>query len=80
MPRRPEATGCGQLCVGSDYTPEELAFFQSMREFQQKNNVKFPTFRDILKVVHAIGYRKVAIPYSVPAPDTLDRRYSPPTE
>lgn len=48
--------------LGSDYTPEELAFMQAMDQYKRNSRRPFPTWREVLKVAHSLGYRKDAKP------------------
>jgi hypothetical protein len=41
-----------------NYTDEELAFILAMGKFIH-SGAKSPTCRDILKIAHSLGYRKV---------------------
>lgn len=41
-----------------DYSAEELAFMQAMRDFQQRTGRKFPTLAETLRVVKSLGYAR----------------------
>jgi hypothetical protein len=43
---------------GSDYSDEEREFLQAMERYQRQNHVRFPTYREVLKVAHDLGYRR----------------------
>ncbi len=45
---------------GSELTADEVEFGLAMDEFQRRYRVRYPAWSDILFVLHALGYRKVA--------------------
>lgn len=49
-----------------DYSPEEVAFMQAMDQYKRDNRRPFPTWSEVLEVVHALGYRKVSEPSIMP--------------
>ena len=51
-----------------EYTPEELEFMRAVDDYKRRSNRPFPTWSEVLEVVRALGYRKVATP--VPVPDS----------
>ncbi|MCS6852567.1 MAG: hypothetical protein NZ700_15535 [Gemmataceae bacterium] len=49
-----------------DYTEDEIAFMQAMDQYKRLNRRPFPTWSEVLEVIHALGYRKVAEPTPLP--------------
>ena len=41
-------------------TPEQWDFLQAMNDYKKVNNRPFPSWSEVLDVIRAIGYRKVA--------------------
>ena len=46
-------------------TDEQFGFLMAIREYQKVNKRPFPTWTEVLDVVHAMGYRKVAEPENI---------------
>ena len=46
-------------------TEEQWDFLQAINEYKRVNNRPFPTWSEVLDVLHAIGYRKVAEPSDI---------------
>ena len=44
---------------------EQFEFLMAIDEYKQKNSRPFPTWTEVLEVVKALGYRKVAEPQSI---------------
>ena len=44
---------------------EQFEFLMAIDEYKQKNSRPFPTWTEVLEVVRALGYRKVAEPQSI---------------
>jgi hypothetical protein len=44
---------------------EQFEFVMAMDEYKKKNNRPFPTWTEVLEVIKALGYRKVAEPQSL---------------
>jgi hypothetical protein len=44
---------------------EQFEFLMAIDEYKQKNTRPFPTWTEVLEVVKALGYRKVAEPQSI---------------
>ncbi len=44
---------------------EQFAFLQAIQEYRKVNNRPFPTWTEVLDVVKALGYRKVAEPRDI---------------
>jgi hypothetical protein len=49
-----------------DYTDEEITFMKAMDQYKRDNRRPFPTWSEVLEVLHALGYRKVAQPTTLP--------------
>jgi hypothetical protein len=43
-----------------DYTDEEIVFMKAMDAYKRANRRPFPTWSEVLEVLRALGYRKVA--------------------
>lgn len=43
-----------------EYTEDEIAFMLAMDQYKRDNRRPFPTWSEVLEVLHALGYRKVA--------------------
>src|SRR3984893_17633638 len=43
-----------------DYNDEEIVFMKAMDQYKRANRRPFPTWSEVLEVLHALGYRKVA--------------------
>jgi hypothetical protein len=44
---------------------EQFAFLMAIEEYKKKNVRPFPTWTEVLEVIKALGYRKVAEPQSL---------------
>ena len=51
------------------FTDEEFEFVKAMDRFKREAKRPFPTFTDCLRVAISLGYRKVADPAPIPAPE-----------
>ena len=49
-----------------DYSNEEIEFMKSMDQYKRENRRPFPTWSEVLEVLRALGYRKVAAPSAMP--------------
>ena len=49
-----------------DYSNEEIEFMRSMDQYKRENRRPFPTWSEVLEVLRALGYRKVAAPSAMP--------------
>jgi hypothetical protein len=49
-----------------EYTNEEIEFMKSMDQYKRENRRPFPTWSEVLEVLRALGYRKVAAPSAMP--------------
>src|SRR5438132_8022445 len=45
-----------------DYSVEEIEFMKAMDQYKRDNRRPFPTWSEVLEVLRALGYRKVADP------------------
>jgi hypothetical protein len=43
-----------------DYSEEEIIFMKAMDQYKRDNRRPFPTWSEVLEVLYALGYRKVA--------------------
>ncbi len=48
-----------------DYSGLEVEFMRAMDDYKRRSNRPFPTWSEVLEVLHCIGYRKVAEPIDV---------------
>lgn len=48
-----------------DYSDEEIEFMRAMDEYKRRSGRQFPTWSEVLEVLYAMGYRKVAEPKKV---------------
>ena len=49
-----------------DYDDEEIAFMKAMDQYKRDNRRPFPTWSEVLEVLRALGYRRVAEPTALP--------------
>lgn len=49
-----------------DYTDDEIQFMKAMDQYKRENRRPFPTWSEVLEVLRALGYRKVAQPGPMP--------------
>ncbi len=59
-----------------EMTDEQFAFLMIIDRYKRENNRPFPTWTEVLEVIKAMGYRKVAQPKSLESfkkePETLE--------
>jgi hypothetical protein len=48
---------------------EQFTFLMAIDKYKRQNHKPFPSWTEVLEVVKALGYRKVADPQSIDAPD-----------
>lgn len=48
------------------YNAEQMAFMQAIEDYKKQYRRPFPTWSEVLEIVHALGYRKVAPPEPLP--------------
>jgi len=46
-------------------TDEQLAFLHAVNEYKKVNNRPFPSWSEVLDIIKAMGYRKVADPSDI---------------
>src|SRR5215831_7811527 len=49
-----------------DYSDDEILFMKAMDQYKRANRRPFPTWSEVLEVLYALGYRKVAEPTDLP--------------
>ncbi len=49
-----------------DYSDDEITFMKAMDQYKRDNRRPFPTWSEVLEVLRALGYRKVAEPSAMP--------------
>src|SRR5258708_4859637 len=49
-----------------DYNDDEISFMKAMDQYKRSNRRPFPTWSEVLEVLHALGYRRVAEPTALP--------------
>jgi len=49
-----------------DYNEQEITFMRAMDQYKRDNRRPFPTWSEVLEVLHALGYRKVAEAMELP--------------
>jgi hypothetical protein len=49
-----------------DYTDDEIIFMKAMDQYKRANRRPFPTWSEVLEVLHSLGYRRVAEPSALP--------------
>src|SRR5215472_12997877 len=49
-----------------DYSDDEITFMRAMDQYKRDNRRPFPTWSEVLEVLRALGYRKVAEPTALP--------------
>jgi hypothetical protein len=53
-----------------DYNDDEIEFMRAMDFYKRANRRPFPTWSEVLEVLRALGYRKVAEPTPIHGADT----------
>ena len=48
-----------------DYAEDEVEFMNAMDLYKRKSGRQFPTWSEVLEVLHSLGYRKVAEPTEI---------------
>jgi hypothetical protein len=49
-----------------DYNDDEIVFMKAMDQYKRDNRRPFPTWSEVLEVLRALGYRRVADPTALP--------------
>jgi hypothetical protein len=57
-----------------DYSDDEAEFMKAMDRYKRENRRPFPTWSEVLEVLHSLGYRRVAEPTDLPG----GKRTAPP--
>jgi hypothetical protein len=60
--RRPEARRAAEE---GEMTADQFEFLQAINEYKKVNKRPFPTWSEVLDVMRALGYRKVAEPSDI---------------
>ncbi len=55
-----------------DYSDDEIEFMKAMDQYKRDNRRPFPTWSEVLEVLRALGYRKVAEPTTLPGLSTVN--------
>tara|TARA_R110002095_G_scaffold173522_1_gene150863 strand:+ start:703 stop:1017 length:315 start_codon:yes stop_codon:yes gene_type:complete len=48
-----------------DYSDHEIDFMKAMDDYKRRSGRQFPTWSEVLEVLHSMGYRKVAEPTEI---------------
>ena len=56
-----------------EMSDEQFEFLMAIDEYKRKNSRLFPTWTEVLEVVKALGYRKVADPQSLDSTPNEDK-------
>ena len=48
-----------------DYSDQDVEFMRAMDEYKRKSGRQFPTWSEVLEVIHALGYRQIAEPSEI---------------
>jgi len=67
----------GEVMPGADYSDEERVFLQAIERYKRERDRPFPTWSEVLAILHALGYRPVADPQPLPAPPLDGRCHRP---
>jgi hypothetical protein len=59
---------------------EQFEFLMAIDEYKQKNSRPFPTWTEVLELVKALGYRKVAEPQSIEQHTEIEESNTVPLE
>lgn len=54
-----------------DYNQDEVEFMRAMDQYKRVNRRPFPTWSEVLEIVRALGYRKVAPPSCIPGTNVM---------
>ena len=54
-----------RMAEEGEMTDDQFEFIQAVNEYKRVNGKAFPTWTEILDIVHALGYRKVAEPQDI---------------
>jgi hypothetical protein len=59
---------------------EQFEFIMAIDEYKRANARPFPTWTEVLEIIKALGYRRVAEPQALARHGSLDDSAAPPTE
>ena len=54
---------------------EQFEFLMAIKEYKEKNDRLFPTWTEVLEVIKALGYRRVADPEPLPEARERDEAF-----
>jgi hypothetical protein len=54
-----------------DYSDEEIIFMRAMDQYKRSNRRPFPTWSEVLEVLHSLGYRKIEAATELPGLPTV---------
>ena len=74
--RRTEERRCAEE---GEMTDEQFEFLMAMDQYKRANQRPFPTWTEVLEVLKALGYRKVAEPQSLESFRKEDRKVEVPS-
>jgi len=63
-------------CVRA-YTDDDIQFMKAMDQYKLENRRQFPTWSEVLEVLNALGYRKVADPTPMPGMPIVKESFNP---
>ncbi len=55
---KPSAVSVDNVCLGANYTEEEVEFLKAMERYMEAKHRRFPAFTEVLDVVKSLGYRR----------------------
>lgn len=55
---KPRRRGVDPATTEKSYTPEELEFMRAMQAHKERTGRWFPTWKEVLDVLHSLGYNK----------------------
>ncbi len=58
----PNPRSVDAVCVGAEYTAEEVEFLKAMDAWMHRVHCRFPTFVEVLNVAKALGYIREELP------------------
>jgi len=65
MSRWSEYTSYSPFFDGAEITTEETEFLLAIAGYQKRFSRRYPTWREVLHILHCLGYRKVSEPVPV---------------
>ncbi len=63
---KPSAVSVDNVCLGANYTEEEVEFLKAMERYMEAKHRRFPAFTETMAVLISLGYRKIAEPTALP--------------